>query len=188
MAMQITLLILMLAAPAVYGTQHIVGGTGGWSQTAGSYATWAAGQTFLVGDTLLFTYGSNHGVDVVSEADYTNCNSGNAINSYIGGSTTIALPNVGQMYFICPTAGHCAGGMKLAVNVTAASGTPPTTSPTTPSTPTPPGTPSTTTPSTTVSPPPPPPHSNGAASIYGDMNNLMFGFSVVVGTMFAFMG
>jgi len=51
MAIQITLLILMLAAPAVYGAQHTVGGTSGWAQNV-NYATWAAGETFVVGDTL----------------------------------------------------------------------------------------------------------------------------------------
>ncbi|XP_059459231.1 uclacyanin-3-like [Corylus avellana] len=182
MAMQITLLILMLATPVAYGVQHIVGGSTGWNQ-AGDYVTWAAGEKFVVGDTLLFTYDSSHKVDVVSQADYTACNSGNAINSYQDGNTTVALSTAGSMYFICPTAGHCSGGMKLAVTVTAAN--PPSTSPTTPS---PPGTPPTTTtpspPGTTTSPPPPP-RSNGAASIYC---NMMFGFSVVLGTMFAFMG
>jgi hypothetical protein len=51
MAIQITLLILMLAAPAVYGVQHTVGGTNGWTQSV-NYDTWAAGETFVVGDTL----------------------------------------------------------------------------------------------------------------------------------------
>ena len=51
MAMQITLLILMLATPLAYGAQHIVGGSTGWT-TGEDYTTWAAGQTFVVGDTL----------------------------------------------------------------------------------------------------------------------------------------
>jgi hypothetical protein len=51
MAMQITLLILMLATPLAYGAQHTVGGTNGWT-TGEDYTTWATGQTFVVGDTL----------------------------------------------------------------------------------------------------------------------------------------
>ena len=56
MAMKIALLILALATPVVYGAQHVVGDSQGWSQTA-DYATWASAQTFVVGDTLckLFT-------------------------------------------------------------------------------------------------------------------------------------
>lgn len=46
------LLILLLAAPFVYGSvQHIVGGNAGWS-TIVNYPVWAAGQNFTVGDTL----------------------------------------------------------------------------------------------------------------------------------------
>jgi|UniRef100_A0A2N9GJ75 hypothetical protein len=171
MAMQIALLILTLAAPVVYGAQHIVGDSTGWSQGV-DYSTWATGKTFTVGDTLLFTYTTTHKVDIVNQADYNNCNSGNAIQSYQDGNTTIPLSSAGTTYYICPTAGHCAGGMKLSVNVVAASTAPSGTPPTTPS--------------TTVSPPPPPP--SGAASISCNMNNLMFGFLLVLVTMFAYMG
>ncbi|KAB1215020.1 Blue copper protein [Morella rubra] len=219
MAMQaVALLItLLLATPVVYGAQHIVGGSSGWVQS-GDYSTWAAGETFTVGDTLaiaptfkeglwnmdknlnkpdtgilknwhpelsarMFNYGSSHGVDQVSQTDYTNCNAGNAIQSYQGGSTTIKLSNPGPMYFMCPTIGHCAGGMKLAVNVVAASTTPSGT------TPSPPSTAPTTTPSTTVPPPPPPPAHSGAATISCSMiSNLVFGFLLLLATMFAYMG
>ncbi|KAG7948728.1 hypothetical protein I3843_13G023100 [Carya illinoinensis] len=179
MAMPIfTLLILVLAAPAVvYGAQHVVGGSAGWSQTT-NYSTWAVGETFTVGDTLVFNYDSTHKVDEVRQSDYTNCNSGNAIASHQGGSTTINLSSPGYKYFICPTSGHCALGMKLAVNVVAASTTPsPLPSSTTPSDSTPP--------STTVSPPPPP---SGATIISYTMNNMMFVSLLVSATMFAFMG
>lgn len=56
MAMRIALLILALATPVVYGAQHVVGGSQGWSQT-GDYTTWTNSQAFAVGDTLckLFT-------------------------------------------------------------------------------------------------------------------------------------
>ncbi|GMY23039.1 uclacyanin-3 [Fagus crenata] len=129
----------------------------------------------LVTPFVMFTYTTTHKVDIVNQADYNNCNSGNAIQSYQDGNTTIPLSSAGTTYYICPTAGHCSGGMKLSVNVVAASTAPSGTPPTTPS--------------TTVSPPPPPPppHS-GAASISCNMNNLMFGFLLVLVTMFAYMG
>jgi hypothetical protein len=58
MAMQITLLILMLATPLAYGAQHTVGGTNGWT-TGEDYTTWANGQTFVVGDTLCKFFSSS---------------------------------------------------------------------------------------------------------------------------------
>ncbi|XP_030927112.1 uclacyanin-3-like [Quercus lobata] len=177
MAMRIALLILALATPVVYGAQHVVGGNQGWSQTT-DYATWTAAQTFAVGDTLLFTYDSTHQVDEVNQADYNSCSSSNAIKNYNGGSTTITLTTAGPMYFICPTSGHCAQGMKLSITVGAANGTTPSGSPTAPT-----GTP----PSTVTASPPPPPKS-GVASISCNMNNLMFGFLLVFVTMFAYMG
>ncbi|GKV12716.1 hypothetical protein SLEP1_g23834 [Rubroshorea leprosula] len=139
------------ASGTVYAVNYVVGDSSGWTQGV-NYATWAQGKTFNVGDTLLFTYGSTHAVDEVSESDYNNCVVGNALSTHNDGNTTITLSKAGSMYFICPTAGHCTGGMKLAVSVVSASGTP------SPSSPTPPPphrhTPSgsTTPPSTTPSP------------------------------------
>ncbi|GMI73886.1 hypothetical protein HRI_001057900 [Hibiscus trionum] len=77
------------------------------------------------------------------------------------------------MYFICPTIGHCAGGMKLAVNVVAAGGNSPST-PSTPGT-----TPSGSTPS------PPSPRPSGAPSImnYG----FMLAFWPLLGAVLAIM-
>uniref|UniRef100_A0A5B7BEY8 Putative mavicyanin-like n=1 Tax=Davidia involucrata TaxID=16924 RepID=A0A5B7BEY8_DAVIN len=178
MAMAAALLILLVAAPAAYAAEHVVGGSTGWS-TSGNYATWAAGQTFTVGDTLLFNYDSGtHSVDQVSQADYTNCNAGNALQTYTGGKTTVSLTTAGPLYFMCPTSGHCQQGMKLAVTVVAASTTPGGSSPSG----SPPSTP------TTPPPPPPPPRSGAAGSTFGSMNCFMLGLSIVVGTMLAFMG
>ncbi|KAA8520432.1 hypothetical protein F0562_014688 [Nyssa sinensis] len=180
------LFLLLLAAPAAYAAEHTVGGSTGWS-TSGNYATWAAGQTFTVGDTLLFNYDSStHSVDQVSQTDYTNCNTGNALQSYTGGKTTISLTTAGPLYFTCPTIGHCQQGMKLAITVAAASTTPGGTTPTTPSTPSGSSPPSGTPPSTTTSSPPPPP--SGAAGSFGGMNHFMLGLSIVGAAMFAFMG
>ncbi|XP_058106263.1 uclacyanin-3-like [Magnolia sinica] len=141
MARAVVFLALLLIVPAAYATQYTVGDTNGWT-TGVNYVSWASGKNFAVGDTLLFTYGSNHGVDEVSQVDYNNCNSNNAISSASGGSTPITLTNTGSRYFLCPTFGHCGQGMRLAVTVGGAN----TTTPTTPSTPT-------TTPSGTPSPP-----------------------------------
>lgn len=45
------LLILLMAAPLVYGVDHIVGGNAGWS-TVVNFNVWAAAQNFTVNDTL----------------------------------------------------------------------------------------------------------------------------------------
>ncbi|XP_060673483.1 uclacyanin-3-like [Ziziphus jujuba] len=184
-AMTIALVILMVAAaPAVQGVEHIVGGDNQWSQGV-DYVAWAASQTFTVGDTLLFVYGTTHKVDEVNEADYKNCKFGNAIDSHDDGNTSISLTKVGSYYFVCPISDHCTGGMKLSVNVVAATpgptGSPPSpsgsTSPTSPNTPP-------TTPSETV---PPPPSPAEAASIVCNMK--MLGVTVVLAALLvAFMG
>lgn len=56
MALRIALLFLVLASPAtVYGVDHVVGGSSGWS-LAGNYDSWAAGETFTVGDKLSMSF------------------------------------------------------------------------------------------------------------------------------------
>ncbi|KAJ9565557.1 hypothetical protein OSB04_001523 [Centaurea solstitialis] len=120
------ILILSVVASRTYAVQHIVGDGGGWTNS-GDYTTWASSKTFNVGDTLLFNYGGSHGVDVLSKADYDNCGTSNAINSYTGGTTTIKLTQAGPMYFACPSFGHCSLGMKMAINVVSKATTSPTT-------------------------------------------------------------
>ncbi|KAL3516842.1 hypothetical protein ACH5RR_023744 [Cinchona calisaya] len=163
---RVAILFLMVATPAVHAVQHTVGGNSGWNTNV-NYTSWASGQTFAVGDTLVFTYSSNHGVDVINQNDYNNCNAGNALQSYTGGNTNINLTQVGSMYFLCPTPNHCQEGMKLAVNVQ--SGSPGASSPSGSTTPSPP--------STTKSPP------TGAAGIFGSINHLMLGFSLVLAAL-----
>ncbi|XP_021802421.1 uclacyanin-3-like [Prunus avium] len=191
MAIATALVILLLAAPAVYGVQHTVGDTDGWDSNV-DYVTWAASKTFTVGDTLLFTYGASHSVDQVNQAGYSSCSSSNAIGTHSGGNTSIPLSQAGPVYFICPTPGHCANGMKLTVTVVAA-GSPPTTSPTTPPPPATTPSPPTTTPSPSTTPasnngssppPPPPPPPSGAAAL--SMN--MLGVPLALATLVAFMG
>ncbi|XP_021903308.1 uclacyanin-3-like [Carica papaya] len=128
MGIATALVILLVAAPAVHAVDHIVGDSSGWS-TLGDYATWASGKTFNAGDSLVFNYDGSHKVDVVSKDGYENCDSSNVLESHQGGSTTIKLKDAGPMYFICPSLGHCSGGMKLAITVAAiVTNTPPASS------------------------------------------------------------
>ncbi|KAM7261195.1 hypothetical protein ACFE04_026670 [Oxalis oulophora] len=166
----ISLAILLIVSPAVHAMQYTVGGTSGWNQGV-VYDTWVSGKTFNVGDTLLFTYTGLHSVDVLSsKSDYDACSSSNTVKSYTDGNSTIPLDKAGSIYFICPTSGHCANGMKLAITVASSS-----TTPTTPST----GS------GTTASPPPPPP--SGASNVF-NVNSFVLGTLVVIGVTFGLLG
>ncbi|XP_061374299.1 uclacyanin-3-like [Gastrolobium bilobum] len=192
MVLAASFLVMLLASPTVFATDFTVGDTGGW-KLGTDYSTWPSGKTFKVGDNLVFNYDSTHGVDIVNSNDYTACSSSNAIKSYQGGSTKIALTTPGNMYFLCPTPGHCAGGMKLSIKVVAASGTSPTspsgTPPTSPSG-TPPTTPSNPSPSSgsgtpatnTTAPSP-----SGAVTVSSGISYLMGSFFVSA-IIFGFMG
>ncbi|GLT51548.1 hypothetical protein SLA2020_249510 [Shorea laevis] len=172
MAIAVAFLLLLLASPAAYAADYVVGDTSGWNQGV-DYGTWVQGKTFNVGDNLVFTYGASHSVDEVSQSDYNSCATGNPLNTHTGGNNTIPLSKAGSMYFICPVSGHCASGMKLAVNVSA-SGTP------SPSSPPPPS--SSTTPPGSTTPPPPPPSAAARAS------GLAVGFMLLLGSGLAIMG
>jgi hypothetical protein len=100
-------------------TQYTVGDSAGWD-TSTNFNSWVQGKSFAVGDTLDFQYSSLHSVLEVSKSDYDNCQTGNALQSFSDGSTKIPLSNPGNMYFICGTLGHCASGMKMAIDVQSA--------------------------------------------------------------------
>ncbi|TMW99246.1 hypothetical protein EJD97_002840 [Solanum chilense] len=98
---------------------HTVGAPQGrWDQST-DLTTWAASETFLVGDSLIFVYTPNHDVLEVRKSDYDSCQTTNAISTNGGGMTIISLSSTGKRYFICGTGGHCASGMKLEVNTLA---------------------------------------------------------------------
>ncbi|XP_052158488.1 blue copper protein-like [Oryza glaberrima] len=160
----VALLLVSCAVVAAAATKYTVGDTSGWAMGA-DYTTWASDKKFKMGDTLVFNYaGGAHSVDEVSAADYAVCTASNALQSDSSGTTTVTLKTAGKHYFICGIAGHCSNGMKLVVDVAAASPAPapkapsttPTTPSTTPATPASPGTSSgltPTTPATVLAPP-----------------------------------
>ncbi|XP_010413578.1 PREDICTED: uclacyanin-3-like isoform X1 [Camelina sativa] len=144
------LFLLLAAVPAVFAVTFKVGDTSGWTSGI-DYTTWVTGKTFRVGDTLEFIYGLSHSVSVVDKAGYDGCVSSGATQNFADGDTKIDLKTVGTMHFLCPTFGHCLGGMKLAVPVLAAAS-----SPATPSSPPSPPSPSSSPPSPPLSPRTPP--------------------------------
>ncbi|CAL5080282.1 unnamed protein product [Urochloa decumbens] len=102
------------ASAAVYN----VGEPGGSWDLRTNYGDWAASKRFHPGDQLVFKYSpQNHDVLEVSKADYDSCSTAKPITTHNSGNDAIALTSAGTRYFICGFPGHCAGGMKLQVNV-----------------------------------------------------------------------
>ncbi|KAJ4905352.1 Uclacyanin-3 [Raphanus sativus] len=134
-------LLLLAGAPAVLAVTFKVGDVAGWTSGV-DYTTWVTGKTFRVGDTLEFKYGPSHSVSVVNKAGFDACDSSGATQSFSGGDTKINLTTVGTIHFICPTPGHCLGGMKLAVPVLAPATPSPKSPPLAPRSPRKPKTPS----------------------------------------------
>lgn len=116
-AAAMSIIVMMVLPYNCLATDYTVGDSGGWNLQV-DYTTWASSKTFAAGDNLVFIYSSPfHSVLEVSKAAHDSCSTSNALKSYTGGSSTVALDSAGAKYFICGTGGHCAQGMKLAVNV-----------------------------------------------------------------------
>ncbi|XP_050381909.1 umecyanin-like [Argentina anserina] len=134
-------------------TAHVVGDTAGWNvpqNGAQQYVTWAASQTFVIGDSLIFNFATNaHDVVEVPKASFDSCSDDNEIGSTITtGPANVSLTSAGDHYYICTVGSHCQSGQKLAITVSS-SATTPGTSTTAP----PPSTTATTTPGVTAESP-----------------------------------
>ncbi|KAE8710054.1 uracil phosphoribosyltransferase family protein [Hibiscus syriacus] len=83
--------------------------------------SWASGQTFKVGDQLVFKYSSGlHSVvDLGSETAYKNCDLGTSLDAKNSGNDVVKLNKVGNRYFACGTSGHCQQGMKMKITTVA---------------------------------------------------------------------
>jgi hypothetical protein len=175
--MILALLGLMALLQGAQAETYFVGGTTQeWgfppSDGANYYSdVWAKGITFRVGDVLQFVYNAeSHNVyQLPNETAYANCDFSSPIASKASGNDSFLLTSVGDVYYACEIPTHCATyGMKLSIQVVAASsGSPPPASPPTappPATPSPaPATPPTApapapaTPPTAPAPATPPP-------------------------------
>ncbi|KAK7377695.1 hypothetical protein VNO80_03125 [Phaseolus coccineus] len=115
-------LFVALITNEAMAEQHVVGGSQGWDAST-DFNSWVSGQTFNVGDQLVFKYSSGlHSVvELGSESEYMNCDLGNTVNSMSSGNDVVQLNNPGTRYFACGTLGHCGQGMK--VKITTVSGT-----------------------------------------------------------------
>ncbi|XP_057415456.1 mavicyanin-like [Lotus japonicus] len=134
MAMNMNALLLaLLAATTLFHassaqTRHVVGNSTGWTVPtnggASFYTSWAANNSFTVGDTLVFNYATSaHNVEEVTKTNYDSCNSTSPIATYTTPPVTVTINKTGAHYFICGVPGHCLGGQKLSINVTSGSST-----------------------------------------------------------------
>ncbi|XP_054805531.1 mavicyanin isoform X1 [Prosopis cineraria] len=113
-------LIASLFAKEALAAQYEVGGSQGWDEST-DFNTWSSGQTFKVGDQLVFKYSSGlHSVvEFGSESDFKNCDISNPVNSMSSGNDVVKLNKAGTRYFACGTAGHCAQGMRVKITTVA---------------------------------------------------------------------
>ncbi|XP_074287856.1 basic blue protein-like [Silene latifolia] len=99
-----------------------VGGDDRWSDSI-DYVSWASQYNFTVGDVLVFSYTpTRHNVYEVTKTTFQSCNTSTGVDAkYSSGNDEIVLKEAKPYWFVCTVDDHCRVGMKLAVNVTAAS-------------------------------------------------------------------
>ncbi|GJW34523.1 cucumber peeling cupredoxin-like protein [Tanacetum coccineum] len=154
-SMLVVFVMMMVASSTMAQTSHVVGGSVGWAipSSNGVYGTWASGQTFNVGDSLVFNFTTGmHNVLEVAQAAYGPCTITNPISTATTGPATIQLTTAGTHYFVCGVGQHCQFGQKVSVNVVAAAAAPATPPPAAAPTTAPPT--ATPTPTTTPTPAP----------------------------------
>ncbi|KAK0581759.1 hypothetical protein LWI29_017589 [Acer saccharum] len=120
----------LLEGSTAQSTVHDVGDAMGWIVPTGGatvYSDWAAKNTFKVNDVLvMFNFTSRrHDVAQVTKAAFDACNIASPISKETNSPANITLTSAGEHYYICTFNGHCAGGQKLALNVTSDAATPP---------------------------------------------------------------
>lgn len=115
-------LAAVLAAAVLVGmasaATYNVGEPGGSWDLRTNYGTWVSSKRFHPGDQIVFKYSPQaHDVVEVSKADYDSCSAASPIATHNSGNDAIALASPGTRYFICGFPGHCAGGMKIQIDV-----------------------------------------------------------------------
>ncbi|KAM3211296.1 hypothetical protein ACQJBY_064844 [Aegilops geniculata] len=116
------LLVAAVIASALLGTAlgatYTVGAPAGSWDLRTNYTRWTSTIRFYTGDELRFKYpAAAHNVVEVTKTAYDNCSSSSPVATFPSGNDVIPLAAVGTRYFICGLPGHCAGGMKVQVNV-----------------------------------------------------------------------
>ncbi|XP_058221791.1 blue copper protein 1a-like [Rhododendron vialii] len=113
----VALAIFAVAFPSTLATQWTVGGSAEWNLNV-SYVEWAAKQTFVVGDSLVFNYKpGTHNVIKVSVPDYVSCTIPVGAVPLTTGDDVIQLQTPGNHSYICGISNHCTLGMRLLIFV-----------------------------------------------------------------------
>ncbi|KAI6679350.1 hypothetical protein NL676_033231 [Syzygium grande] len=124
----VMVVVLWMMLRSVEAATYVVGDATGWSNAvngASFYSAWASSKTFQVDDVLVFNFISGkHDVSVVSESDFTSCNTSSAITFRTTPPVNFTLTTTGALYFTCTHDSHCSQGQKLSVMVGTASGPP----------------------------------------------------------------
>ncbi|XP_037474897.1 mavicyanin-like [Triticum dicoccoides] len=114
--------ILSTASAAIYN----VGEPGGAWDLSTNYGTWASSRNFKADDQIVFKYSPQaHDVLEVSKADYDSCSTASPITTLNSGNDVVTLTASSTRYFICGFPGHCAGGMKVKIDIMSGSSSSP---------------------------------------------------------------
>ncbi|KAM0919388.1 hypothetical protein ACQ4PT_008291 [Festuca glaucescens] len=117
--------VASFARVAAAATSYTVGAPDGLWDMHTDYAEWVAARTFHPGDNITFTYSRElHDVVEVGKAGYDVCSSANNVSAFRSGNDVVALTAVGARYFLCGLTGHCDSGMKIRIDVVAATAGP----------------------------------------------------------------
>jgi hypothetical protein len=114
----VALLLLLVALlgqlQAVAATKYILNWN--YPNYQNYFSNWNRGNNYVVGDSIEFVYNAEaHDVVKVSYPEYSQCSTSQLPDT--SGTTVFPLGQTGMHYFICTIPGHCAAGMKLAINV-----------------------------------------------------------------------
>ncbi|KAG8066359.1 hypothetical protein GUJ93_ZPchr0004g39489 [Zizania palustris] len=126
MSLALKALVALMAMAAVAELATAAGKTHTIKWAAGgNYGDWSSTNTVLVGDSVVFMYGSPHTVDELSEAGYKACSFDGPVSSDQSGSTTFTFDKPGTRYFACAAGSHCSQGQKVAIITVSNSTAPP---------------------------------------------------------------
>ncbi|XP_062090172.1 early nodulin-like protein 18 [Humulus lupulus] len=135
-ARNLILIWVLIVSTAAANTNHTVGGSAGWffnattNSSATNYTSWAAKQTFSVGDFLIFQTNSNQTViETYNKTIYQSCIYKNSTDDVqygggegkLGETLTIEVPLAvkGSIYYFSNTGGkvQCQRGMAFEIQV-----------------------------------------------------------------------
>ncbi|CBI28218.3 umecyanin [Vitis vinifera] len=119
------IVVAVLLQGAAAADTHHVGGNISWSiptEGESAYTTWASGEDFKLGDTIVFNWTGTHTVARVSKDVYDNCTTANVLDNDIQATSPVnyTLNSTEPQYFICTIGRHCSLGQKVTISISSA--------------------------------------------------------------------